>query len=421
MLKIRFQDRTPERQPQPSKTSDIENARHVNNEGEQAQSEPISEVFARDNIRGAPITTTSPDKSAEVQVPSSDANQKDVASSHAEPVPDVPTTRPQCSTGLHGNPIMGRGSIGELAGDHRRSEERDNDPSKPITRVAGDALAPLPHCFSRFEPAPPGVLHTNAGHEEPGNDGSSEVNGVESLDVSVINVADIGLTSPKMSDASGNSKYPHSLTHSANAGNPALIGLASRILEENIAAARSSQNLESIARQAWDSSQVTGPERVRASPEDASQPSGSRTSPLTELSLTITEESAHAGSANCSQSATARPRGPSALRPLHFGQLQRDSRKTLQDFEGEFFQTARKSCMSPAPARDRERHWSSDSWPPAIRNAVGSNLTSSSSVKETQGPLPEPVCLTCRKKKKRCDRQKPRCKWLCNRRDLSHC
>lgn len=339
-----------------------------------------------------------------------------MASSPAEQVPHGRTTRPQCSAGPHENPTLDRDSIGEVAGDRRQSEERDNDQSQSITRAAGDALAQLPRCFSRFEPAPPGVLHTNAGHKQPGNDGSSQENGVESPGFGVIDVADIGLKFPKTSEASGNAKDPHPLTDPVKAGNPALIEMASRTLEgQNIAAAGSSQNLRSIAKQAWDSWQVTGPERVRASPVDATQPSGSRTSPLTELSLKTREESAHAASANSSQSATARPRGPSALRPLNFGQLQRDSRKTLQDFEGELFKTARKSCMSPA------RDGSSSRWIPANRSAVGSDWTRSSSVRETQGPLPEPVCLNCRKKKRRCDRKRPRCEWLSTRRDFADC
>ncbi|KAI7778261.1 hypothetical protein LA080_002448 [Diaporthe eres] len=271
----RQQDWTPERQPQPSKPSVIETARHFNNEGARAQNELLSEVFAHHSVRGTPTTINSPDISAEVQIPTSDAiaNQKGVASSPAEQAPDGRTTRPQCSTGLHGNPTTDRDSIGELAGDHRRSEERDNDQSQSITRAAGDALAQQPHCFSRFEPAPPGVLHTNAGHKEPGKDGSSRENGVESPGFGVIDVVDIGLKFPKTSEGSVNAKYPQPLTDSVKAGKPALIEMASRTLEDqNLAAAGSSQNLESIAKQAWDSWQVTGPERVRASPEDATQP-----------------------------------------------------------------------------------------------------------------------------------------------------
>lgn len=317
---------------------------------------------------------------------------------------------------------MGRDSAGELTGEHRRSEERDDGQSRPITMVTGDGLAQLPHCLSRFELGPPGVPHTNAGHKEPESNRSPHGNGVESLGFGVIDVADIGLTFPKMSEASGNTKYPRPLTTPANARTPALIELASRTLEaRNLAAARTSQNLESIARQAWDSWQVTWPESSQNRPEKVSQPSGSSTSPLTELSLTSTEDSAQAGSSNSSQSATVRPRGPSALRPLNFGQLQRDSRKTLQDFEGEFFKTARKSCMSPAPTRDSARDGSSSRWLPANRSSGGSDWTRSSSVREIQGPLPEPVCLNCRKKKRRCDRQRPRCKCLSIRKDLSHC
>lgn len=318
---------------------------------------------------------------------------------------------------------MGRDSVGEPAGEHRRSEERDDGQSRPITRVTGDGLAQLPHCLSRFELSPPGVPHTNAnaGHKEPENNRSPQGNGVEKLGFGVIDVADIGLTFPKMSEASGNTKYPRPLTCPANAGNPTLIELASSTLEaRNLAAARTSQNLESIARQAWDSWQVKWPERAQNRPENVSQPSGSSTSPLTELSHTSTEDSAHAGSSNSSLSAAVRPRGPSALRPLNFGQLQRDSRKTLQDFEGEFFKTARKSCMSPAPARDRARDESSSRWLPANRSSGGSDWTRSSSVREIQGPLPEPVCLNCRKKKRRCDRQKPRCKWLSTRKNFAH-
>lgn len=372
-------------------------------------------------IRDAPIATAS-DLSTGVHITSSNviANQKGVASS-AEQVPDGRMTRPQCSTALHGSLRVGRDGNGKLSGDHRRSEERNDDQSQPITRVAGDALAQMPHCLSRFELAPPGVLHADSGHNEPENDRSAQVNRVESLGFGVIHVADIGLTLPKMPEASGSTKYPRPLTNPVNSGSPTLIELASRTLEaQNLAAARSSQKLESIARQAWDSWQVTGPERVRASLEGPSQPSGSSTSPLTELSLTSTEEPAHVGSSNSSRSATARPRGPSALRPLNFGQLQRDSRKTLQDFEGEFFKTARKSCVSPAPARDTARDGSSSRWLPANRGAVGSDWRRSSSVRETQGPLPEPVCFNCRKKKKRCDRQRPRCKSLFTRRDFAH-
>lgn len=330
-------------------------------------------------------------------------------------------SKPPCNPSLHGSPITRRDNPGKSAGDHRLTEVRGEGQSEKNTRVTGDASAHQPHCFSRFEPALPGAIHTDADHAQPGNDEIPQGNRVEGLGFGVIDVADIGLRFQKLSEASGNAKSSPPLTDTANAGNTALMELASRTLKaQNLAAARSSHNLQSIARQAWDSWEVTGSERAQT--RNVSQPSGSSTSPQTELSHTSTEESARAESSNSSQGAAIRPKGPSALRPLNFGQLQRDSRKTLQDFEGEFFKMARKSCGSPAPTGGNSRHESSSRWLPANRGAGGSNWTRPSSFRETQGPLPEPVCLNCRKKKRRCDRQRPRCEWLSKtRRNFASC
>lgn len=327
-----------------------------------------------------------------------------MANTPAGQVSEGRTSRHKCSVAIHGSPMTGRDSPGNCARSHRLTEEGGENQSETITRVTGDASAQQPHCFSRSEPALPGAAHTDADHAGPGN-------GVEGLNLGVINVADTGLKFSKFSKAPGNAKHPDPLANTVNTGNTALIELASRTLDtQNLAAARSSQNLQSIARQAWDSWKVTGPERTQT--RNVSQPSGSSTSPLTELSPTSTEESVHVESSESSQGAAVRPKGPSALRPLNFGQLQRDSRKTLQDFEGEFFKIARKSGGPPASKGGNSRHESSSRWLPANRSAAVSERTRPSSFRETQGPLPEPVCLNYRKKKRRCDRQKPRCEWL---------
>lgn len=383
VLTVIFQDRIPERAP---------------------QTDPLGETNVQDNICDTPIIT-SPAISAKARVSDSDviANQQGRASSPAEQVPGDRTSRPQCSTILHESPISGRGNFGEHTGDLLQTVERDDNQSHNMTRATEDASAQQPHSLSRFEPALSGDVHNKP----------SRMDGAESLGFGVIDVADIGLKLPKVSETSGNAECPRPLTDAANAANPALIELASRTLEaRNLAAAASPENLKSIARQVWDSWQVTEPERVQTSPEDAPQAPGSSTSPLTELSLTSTEDSANARSSSSSQGATVRPRGPSALRPLNFGQLQRDSRKTLHDFEGEFFKVARKSCGFPASTTDRKTDESSHQWLPANRSAGGRDWTRPSSVRETQGPLPEPACLNCRRKKKRCDRQRPRCEWL---------
>lgn len=356
------------------------------------------------------MTTASPNTSAGTRFHGSGttANQKEIASSPAGEVSEGRTSRHECSAAMRGSPMMGRDSQEKHAGYHGQTKEGGGNQSDTITRVTGDASAQQPHCFSRFEPALPSATHTDADHTEPGNDESRQRSGVEGLGLGVINVADTGLKFQKSSKTSGNAKYPHPLADPVNAGDTALIELASRTLEtQKFAAARSSQNLQSIARQAWDSREVTGPERAQT--RNVSQPSGSSTSPIIELSPTSTEESAHAENSESSQGAAIRPRGPSALRPLTFGQLQRDSRKTLQDFEGEFFKIARKTIGVPTPTGGNSRHESSSRWLPANRSAGGRDRTRSSSFRETQGPLPEPVCLNCRKKKRRCDRQKPRC------------
>lgn len=301
----------------------------------------------------------------------------------------------------------------DRAGNHRQDETRHDNQPQTITRLTATASAQQPHCLSRFEPALSGALQSTAGHDDPRSGKFSQGNGHESLGSSVINVAETGLKLPNISDSSGNAEHDHPLMEPVNASNLVLIESASRMLKaRNPTAARPSENLELIARQAWDSWQIADSGKDQASREDVPQRPGSSTSPLTELSLISTEESVRARSLDSSQNATARPRGPSALRPLSLGQLQQDSRKTLQGFEGDFFKTARKSCMSPAPTRDATSHDNSSHWRPANRGLSGTGWARSSSVRESQGPLPEPACSNCRKKKRRCDRQKPRCEWL---------
>lgn len=289
--------------------------------------------------------------------------------------------RSRCSTVLQGNPTISRDNHGVRAGDHLQNETRHDDQSQAITRVTEDASTQSPHVFSRFEPALPGASYTNGGHDEPGSDDRSQGNAHESLDSGMIAVADIGLGPRKTIGISRNFRHSHQPRRPANVGRPEVLKLASDILE---AEDTSAEHLESIARQAWDSWHMAGSERDQTSRESVPQRQESSTSPLTELSLTSTEESASAGSSDSSQNASIRPKGPSALRPLNFGQYQRDSRKSLQNFEGEFSRTARKSCMSPSPARDKTSHESSSRWRPANRGAVGSDWTRSSSVREPQ-------------------------------------
>lgn len=402
MLKIILQNRTPERQLQRSEHSVIETTRHVDNKGQQAQIDILSgDLISHNTIRDAQITVASLDQ--------------DVASLHAEQVPDGCASRPRCSTALHETPMISRDNSGESTGDHRQNETRHDNQSQTITRVTGAASAQQPHCFSRFEPTFPGALQAPACHNQPWKGGFAQGNGHENLGSGVIGVADTGLKPPKISDSSGNAENDHPLVEPVNTSNLALTESASRTLKaQDPTVARTSENLESIARQAWDSWHMTDSERDQTSREEVPQRPGSSTSTLTELSLTSTEDSACAGSPDSSQNATVRPRGPSALRPLNFGNLQRDSRKTLQDFEGESFRTARKSCMSPASKTDNTSHDGSSRWRPANRGTGGPGWARSSSVREIQGPLPEPVCSNCRKKKRRCDRQKPRCEWLCD-------
>lgn len=475
----------PESQPRLSEHSTTEIARDVNDEGEQAEIGLLSDTTVHNNIRNAPMTNDSSDVSAEVQAPCSEtiANRKDVASSPAEQMPDGRTSTPQSSTGSHGRPLMGQDSLGERAGNHLQSEERDDDQSQTITRVKGDAVAQHAHCSSIFEPLLPGAPYTNAGRRGPGNDKSFQGNGNggEGLGFGVIDVADIGLKCPKMSQAFGNAKDTPPLTDPVDVDNSAMIELRSRNLDtQGLAAATSSRNLESMAKQAWDSCQATVPERVQTSTENTPQRPEHSKSPPKGLSRTSTHETAHSANANSSHGAAERSRGPSALRPSNLDQLQQNSRKTVEDLRAEFIKKARDSRMSPAPARYRPGDDSSSRWLPAIRSSGGSDGTSpsnhdqpqhnsrktienwktahfktfktasntapeghsakgeslsrwlpanrsagggdrarSSSVKETQGPVLEPVCTNCRQKKRKCDRKRPRCELLSIRRDLA--
>lgn len=320
--------------------------------------------------------------------------------------------------------MISRDNLEDSAGDHRHNETRHDNQSQTIIRVTGAASAQHPHCFSRFEPALPGAHQATAGLNEARSCGLLQGNGHESLASGVIDVADTGLKAPKIPDSSGNVERDHPLMEPVNASRLALTEPASRMLKaQDPTAARTSENLESIARQAWDSWQMTDSGRDQTSREVVPQRPESSTSPLTELSPSSTEGSARAASPDSSQNVTARPRGPSALKPLRFGQLQQDSRRTLQGSEGDSFQTASKSCISPAPTRDTTSHEDSSPWRPANRGTVGTNWARSSSVRETQGPLPEPACFYCRTKKRRCDRQKPRCEWLSTilKRNLALC
>lgn len=396
---IIFQDRTQERQPQRSENFVIETTGHVGNKGQQAETGVLSEGLVQNAIGDAQITATSPDQ--------------DVASSHAEQVPDGSMPRPRCSTAFHETPTTSRENLRHRAGDHRQNETRHDNQSQTITAATRAASAQRPHCLSRFEPTLPGTLQATAGHNEPWRHECDQGNGHESLDFGVTDEADRELEIEDIPDSSGNAEYDRPLVEPVNASNLARTESASKTLKaQDPTTARTSENLESIARQAWDSWHMTDPERDQTSREDVPhQPRSNSTSPLTELSLTSTEESARAGSPDSSQNPTVRPRGPSALRLVNssFVQSQRDSRKILQDFESEFSKTPRKSCMSRAPMRDTTSHDESSRWRPANRGTDETGWTRSSSARDTQGPLREFACFECRMKKRKCDRQRPRC------------
>lgn len=338
---------------------------------------------------------------------------QDVASPRAEQVPDGSMPRPRCNIAFHETPMTSRDNLRGRAGDNRQNETRHDNQPQAITRLTVAASAQQPHCLSRFEPALPGALQTTAGNDEPWGHECDQEDGHESLDFGVTDVADRGLKPQNISDSPGNAEYDHSLMNPVNTSSLARTESASKTLKaQDPTTAKTSENLESIARQVWNSWPITDPERDQTSREEVPhQPRSNSTSPLTELSLTSTEEPARAGSPDSSQNPTVRPREPSALRPMNssFVRPQRESLKTLQDSEVDVSQTASKSCMSPAPMRDTTSHEESSRWRPANRSTVGSDGAGSSSVRETQGPLPEPACLYCRTKKRRCDRQKPRC------------
>lgn len=323
--------------------------------------------------------------------------------------------------------MTSRDNLRDRVGDHRQNGTRHDSQPQTIARLTGAASAQQPHYLSRFEPALPGTLQARSDNNELGRHECDQRNGHESLDSGVIDVADRELEIENIPDSSGNAESDQPLVEPVNTSNLALTESASRMLKaQDPTVARTSENLESIARQAWDSWRITDPERDQTSREDVPhEPRSNSTSPLTELSLTSTEEPARAGSPDSSQNPTVRPRGPSALRPLNssFVQPQRESLKTLQDSEGDVSQTASKSCMSPAPARDTTSHEDSSPWRPANRGTGETGWARSSSAREAQGPLREFACFECRKKRRRCDRQIPRCEWLSTilRRNLPLC
>lgn len=357
--------------------------------------------------------TTSPNLSEEAHLPHSGAiaNGTVVASSPTEQVSKTRTTMAQCSSFTDGSLVIGREILGKHTEDHPRSENRDESQSQSSIRMPGDALHQQPHCTSRFELAAPGGPQIDADLSEPENDRSSQGNGVENSGFGIIDVADIGLNLPEvLPKASGNIEYPRPLTGEDNAGDQVLIELAvGTPVSQDLTAAASSRNPESVARQAWEVTEQHKSQRGQANPENASRPPRSSTSPRTELCPTSTEESAQAENANTGHSPIGRSRGPSALRSLSFDQPQRDNRKTLQDFDRKFSKTARKSCLSPAPATNRTRDEDSSIWRPANRSAGGSDPGARSpSAREVQKL--ESACLSCRSKQTKCDRRWPRCK-----------
>lgn len=326
---------------------------------------------------------------------------------------NVHSIRPRCSSTHHGNPTMGRDNLVERAGDRRQGEERDNSQPQTNTRTTEDAVPQQSHCLSRFEPLLPSALHTNARDTEPEHAESTEGDGGESLDLVAIDVstADAVLRSPKTPEDSGRTRYRHLHTDPVNSGVPTLMEAASRNLAAQVlAAASASQNSASTPGKAWDSS-YSNPERDQTYPGNRSQSSGQGDSPSTELCPTSTRDSTNAESTDSSHGASVPSRGPSALKPLHTGQQQRDGRRALQDFEREFSRLRTKYCLPPACVTDRMREElaSANRRTQENRGAGDEDRTSSSSVRETQGPPLGPVCVNCRKKKRKCDRQRPRC------------
>lgn len=336
-----------------------------------------------------------------------------VVNSSIEPVPNGRSLRPQSGTleMCHDTPTIGREHTLKCVENLRQGEEREKRQPQTNTRASEKVVAQQSPRFSRFEPSQHNALQTNVDETRPEHGETSQRNGAENIGLGTINgsIADLGPRSPKVPADSGRTRHLHLLTDPVNSGNPVLTNLASRALEAQVfAMARISQNSGSHSGQAWNSSHLE-PERGHTDPASRPQSPGQGHSPIEELCLTSSRDCTNAGSTDSSHSESLRPRGPSALKPLHTGQPQGDSRKALPNFQGELFQRRTPYCFPSVLARDRTRDESSTRWTPANRSAGGQNRTSSSSIRETQGPLLEPACVNCRKKKKKCDRQRPRC------------
>lgn len=336
-----------------------------------------------------------------------------VVNSSTEPVPNGRSPRPQSSPVeiCHFSPTIGRDDLVKRVAHRGEGQERDNSQAQANTWASENAVAQQSHCFSRFEPSQHSALQTNADETRPEHGISSQRNGVESIDLGAFDglIADLGPDSPKVPADSGRTRHLHLLTDPVNSGNPGLTNLASRALEAQVfATARISQKPGSHSGQPWDSSHLE-PERGHTDPASRPHTPGQGDSPTEELYRTSSRDFPHAGSTDSSHSASLRARGPSALKPLHSGQPQGGSRKALPNFQGDLLQRRTKYCLPSVLARDRTREEGSTSLNPTNRSAGGHDQTSSSSIRETQGPRLGPACINCRKKKKRCDRQRPRC------------
>lgn len=365
---------------------------------------PRAETDLQAQISDIPSQQSEPAIEAARPVNNAEERSLTMLNPYAERLRSIRSIRPEGNTTYHGSTKIGRNNLVEHAKHHPQREEREK--SQPyISNQVAENTVPQRHCLLRFEPSLPVPPQTNNNDTDARNC-NFQGDGDEDVDhcATVGSTAHTGLRSPSMSETSRHTRYVRMLAELISSGGSVLIQAFRALAVRALAAARASENSGSVSDQARESSQcLLG--RDQTDHTNGSQSLEQADPPGANFLQTSTRDLTESA-----PSASVRLRGASGLEPSHADQPQQDNRSNLQYLQGEFLKVQRTSGMLPPHVIEQVREEIEMFRRRADESGTGGKDRISASPKtRPQGYLVEPACANCRKKKRKCDRKKPRC------------